>query len=195
MKINKLVLFVGPSAVGKGSLYQILLRDSRLKLKLSCSVTTRSPRVGEVEGQHYYFVKPQEFLRLIEEEKLVEYNQHFENYYGTLFSELEKISSLGFTPFVEIETEGAKQILRFFKKRQNIDAVISFFVAPPSIYDLEDRLRRRNTEDEQGIQLRLEKAKEELKEAKTFQYLIINDNVLRASQEIRDILIRELKIS
>lgn len=195
MKINKLVLLVGPSAVGKGSLYQILLKDPRLKLKLSCSVTTRAPRVGEVEGQHYYFVQPHEFQKLIAEEKLVEYNQHFENYYGTLFSELEKISNLGFTPFVEIETEGAKQILRFFQKHHSIQNVISFFVAPPSIYDLEDRLRRRNTEDEKGIQLRLKKAKKELKEANTFQYLIINDSVVRASQEIKDILIKELKIS
>lgn len=196
-KLEHLILFVGPSGVGKGEIYKRIKASDHFKdrIKLSCSATTRLPRLGEINGIHYHFITKQQFEKLISDNLLVEYNLHFNNYYGTLLSELEEIAVKGLVPFVEIETIGAKQIINYFKVRGRPDIITSFFIAPPSIKELEERLRKRNSEDNEGIKLRLEKAKEELGSMSDFEHVIVNRDVDTAVDEIITILKQRIKIS
>lgn len=195
LKLEHLILFVGPSGVGKGEIYKRIKSCSHLKdkIRLSSSATTRRPRLGEIDGIHYHFISKDQFKQLIKDNLLVEYNLHFNNYYGTLLSELEMIASKGQVPFVEVETIGAKQIIEYFKKRGKESLITSFFIAPPSITELEERLRKRNAEDDEGIKLRLEKAQEELASMSDFEYVIVNKDVDKAAAKITDILKTRIK--
>lgn len=185
-----IIIFTGPSGVGKGTIEELLFQFKELKLSLSCSATTRAPRNGEIDGQHYYFISKEDFKNKIDNNQFIEYSFHFDNYYGTLFSEIDRIHNEGNVPLLEIETNGAMQILEKTKDNHNY-YLITIFVLPPSIQDLESRIINRNTESKESLKKRIIKAQEEMSCKSKFKYLITNDVPERAANEIREILIKE----
>lgn len=187
-----IIIFAGPSGVGKGTIEKFLFSDEELRLQLSCSATTRKPRVGEIDGVHYFFITKEDFLEKIKENKFLEYSFHFDNYYGTLYEEIDRIHAMNRIPFLEIETNGAKQILEKEAKKHDYQ-LITLFILPPTIKDLQERIIKRNTENEEAIQKRLIKAIEELKEKDLFKYHIVNDDPERAAREIKEIIINEIE--
>ncbi|RMA78985.1 guanylate kinase [Metamycoplasma subdolum] len=190
---RKLIIFTGPSGVGKGTLEKYLFANSRLKLKLSVSATTRKPREGEVDGVHYYFISRDTFDACLADGKFIEYSLHFDNYYGTLHSEIEHISKQGKIPFLEIETNGAMQIVDFYKKHNKLDEIVSIFLMPPSLKELEKRIITRNTESPETISKRMEKAKEEIGYASMFDYVVTNNSIKVAADEVKAIIKKEFK--
>ena len=187
----KLIIFTGPSGVGKGTVEKELFNNQDLKLKLSVSVTTRQPREGEVDGIHYYFVSQDTFDACLADNKLIEYSLHFDNYYGTLYSEIDRIIDQGKIPFLEIETNGATQVIDYYKKHKKVDEIVSIFLMPPSFSELEKRIVRRNTEPEEVIKKRLAKAKQEVGQANLFQYIVISDTVEQTVSDIEKIIRKE----
>lgn len=186
-----IIIFTGPSGVGKGTIEKILFENKQLKLKLSVSATTRAPRVGEIDGVHYFFISKEDFESKIKNNELLEYNHHFDNYYGTLFSEIDSIHTKGLVPFLEIETRGAKLVLQN-KENQKKYNIITVFILPPSFEELKQRIIGRNTETQESIDKRLEKAKQEMAEKDIFKYHVINDIPERAASEIEELLLKEL---
>ncbi|MDC8920594.1 guanylate kinase [Metamycoplasma hyosynoviae] len=192
MKQNKkLIIFSGPSGVGKGTVEKELFSDPSLKLKLSVSVTTRRPREGEIDGVHYYFVSQETFDICLSENKLIEYSMHFDNYYGTLYSEINRIIEQGKIPFLEIETNGAEQVIEYYKRYNKSDEIVSIFLMPPSFKELEKRIIGRNTEPTKIIKKRLAKAKEEIGQSSLFEYIVINNSIEQATEEIKKIINKE----
>lgn len=190
-KKKPIIIFTGPSAVGKGTIEKTLFKFEELRLQLSCSATTRKPRVGEVDGVHYFFISKKEFEDKLKKDMFFEYSHHFDNYYGTLYEEIDRIHKEEKVPFLEIETNGARQILEKAKKEDKYH-LITIFILPPTIKDLEDRIRNRNTEDEASIQKRLAKGVEEIKEKSLFKYQVVNDIPERAAEELREIIKKEI---
>ncbi|WP_330463397.1 guanylate kinase [Metamycoplasma gateae] len=185
---KKLIIFTGPSGVGKGTVEQFLFNQPDLKLKLSVSITTRNPREGEVDGIHYYFVPVETFETFIKENKLLEYSKHFDNYYGTLYSEIANIGASGKIPFIEIETNGAMQIIEKFKKEGKENELCTIFLMPPSLTELERRLELRNTETYDLILKRLDKAREEIVTSSIFQYVVVNNSIDDTVLKVREII-------
>lgn len=186
---KKLIVFTGPSGVGKATIEHELFKIEELKLSLSVSATTRQPREGEVDGVHYHFLTHEQFDDLVEANAFVEWNKHFSNRYGTLKSEIDRIMDAGGNPFLEIETIGAKNIIETFGK----DKIISIFIAPPSLEALKDRIRSRGTETDDQLAERFSRVEEELSYQPLFDHVVINDTLEHAVEEVKDILIRELK--
>ena len=184
-----LVILSGPSGVGKETVRQRLMEIKSFELTYSISMTTRSPRNQEVDGVNYYFVSEEEFKRNIKEDNFLEYAKFVGNYYGTPRDKVEALRNSGHNVLLEIEINGAKQVM----SRVNDDAVISFFLMPPSLQDLEARIRKRKTESEDVISERLAKGKEEMTMTDDYDYVILNDKVNRAAKEIADLIIRKIK--
>ena len=189
MNKGKLIIFSGPSGVGKATIEKGLFKDENLKLKLSCSATTRKSRAGEVHGKHYYFIEKNEFNEMVKKDMFVEWNEHFSNKYGTLKSEIKKIMDDGKNPFLEVETNGAINIM----KQYNNEEIISIFIKPPSVKELENRIRARGTETEAQIKERTKRVKEEMELSKCFQYVVENDAVEKAISDVSKIIKKELK--
>ena len=144
-KVNKkglLVILSGPSGVGKETVRTRLMKIKKFELLYSVSMTTRSPRNGEIDGVNYYFVGEEEFKENIARDNFLEYARFVGNYYGTPRDKVEELRNAGHNVLLEIEINGAKQVL----SRVNDSAVISFFLMPPSLSALEDRIRKRKTE-------------------------------------------------
>ena len=182
---NKLVLFTGPSGVGKSTIENYLFNDSELKLKLSCSATTRKPRNGEKNGNHYFFISEEEFDKKIANHEFLEWNAHFSNKYGTLKSEIQKILDSGYQPFLELETFGAKNVMQEYGEEN----IISIFLAPPSIEELKFRIINRGTENTEQIHERMTKVEEEMSQKRHFQHIVINHDVKQAISEIKKIIL------
>ncbi len=177
-----LLVLVGPAGVGKGTIVKEIL-SKNTDFMLSVSATTRAPRPTEVDGIHYHFVNKATFEDLIRTGQLLEWAQvHGEHYYGTPLAELDKAESLGRHLVLEIDLQGARQI------RQKVSNTVSVFVLPPSIEELEDRLRGRGTETEDQIQTRLETARTELAAASEFDFQIVNDDLALAASTIVDLV-------
>ncbi|WP_346704079.1 guanylate kinase [uncultured Agathobaculum sp.] len=181
MRKGTLYVFTGPSGAGKGTLLS-RLQEQDDRLFYSISATTRAPRPGETDGVQYYFLSKAEFEEKIAQHAFLEYACYVENYYGTLEAPVNEKLEQGFDVVLEIEVQGAMQV---HEKRP--DAVM-VFIAPPSFEELAARLRGRGTEDEEKVLKRLETAKEELKQQDRFDYVIVNDELDRAVEELRDIL-------
>ncbi|UUD36410.1 guanylate kinase [Mycoplasmopsis citelli] len=195
-KGKPIIIFTGPSGVGKGTVERLLFDFEELNLYLSCSATTRKPREGEINGIHYHFISVDDFRHKIKSRKFIEFSYHFNNYYGTLYSELDKIHAKNRVPMLEIETRGAKQVIeKLLKNNEHNYNLITIFLAPPSVEELKKRIINRGTETSEVIKARLQKASEELNEANIFKYTIINDIPERAAEEIRNILHKELGIN
>jgi guanylate kinase len=167
---GKLIVLTGPSGVGKGTLVQMLLKKYP-EIYLSISATTRKPREGEVDGQSYYFVDRPEFDRMVEQGQLLEWAEFASNCYGTPRLPVEERIDRGEWVVLEIELEGARQV------RQNFAQAYRLFILPPSMDELESRIRGRGTESEEAILKRLDRAKAEIDSANEFDVQIINDDL------------------
>lgn len=177
MNKGTLYIFTGPSGTGKGTLLsRVMARDSHLFL--SVSATTRAPRTGETNGKHYYFLTHDEFDTQVREGAFLEYATYVGNSYGTLEAPVQQKLEEGCDVVLEIETQGA---IAVHKKRP--DAVM-IFVAPPSFDELARRLYGRGTEEEDAVHKRLETARYEMTQARMFDYVVVNDNLDDATNEL-----------
>ena len=183
-KMGMLVLYTGSSGVGKGTIMQELLKRDK-NIRLSVSNITRPPREGEIDGVHYNFVTKEQFESLIQKDGYLEYAEYCGNYYGTPKQQVDDLLSQGYDVFLEIEVCGGLQIMEKYPD------VLSIFVLPPSIDTLEKRLRRRGTEDEETILKRLGEAKREIECSEKYKYVVVNDKLEDAVDEILDILKKE----
>ena len=185
MKKGLLIVLSGPSGVGKGTVRKVLMKDESLNLAYSVSMTTRAPRNGEVEGEDYFFVTYEQFEEHIKNNELLEHAKFVNNYYGTPKFYVEKLREQGKNVLLEIETNGARQVMEQVK---NDDRFVSIFLLPPSMKDLETRIRGRQSESDEIIKERLEKANSELKLQGLYKYRVVNITPEQAAKEISDII-------
>jgi guanylate kinase len=179
---GKLIVIAGPSGVGKGSVVKQLLSQMGSRLALSISVTTRKPRASEAPGHDYYFVQDEAFQGLIDSDGLLEWAEVFGNRYGTPRSFVEQQREAGRDVLLEIDVQGARQV------RQRVPDAVLILLKPPSLEELARRLRGRGTESEPKIALRLSEATRELAQADVFDHEVVNDDLLRASSQVADII-------
>lgn len=178
MKNDKYLIVVsGPAGTGKDTVVN-RLREKHPEIGISISATTRAPRGAEKEGVDYFYLTTQQFEQWIEQDKLVEYTNYCGNYYGTPRAQIEERISQGIYVVLVIEVEGAANIKRQYPGSTTI------FICPPSMEELESRLRGRGTDTPESIQKRLARAKEELKLAPTYDKQVINDDIDRCADEI-----------
>lgn len=181
MRKGLLVVISAPSGGGKGTvLKELFARDDNLRL--SVSATTRKPRPGEEHGKQYYFLSQEEFETLIREGKMLEYAEYVENYYGTPRGPVEEWLSQGRDVVLEIEVQGGAQVKKLMPE------CVSIFILPPSMKVLEERLRGRGTEEDAVVRQRLETARLEIPQAKGYDYVVYNDCLEDAVDEIQAIL-------
>ena len=183
-KRGLLIIMSGPSGVGKGTIREELMKNNTLNLFYSVSMTTRSMRPGEVNGREYYFVSREEFDRNIESGNLLEWAEFVGNRYGTPKDKVDASRAEGKNVLLEIEVKGTSQVL----SKVNGDDVISIFIAPPSIDELEKRIRGRSTETDDVIKSRLARAVQEFEYKSQYKYVVINDKLEDAVEEIRQII-------
>ena len=180
--MSKIFVFSGASGVGKSSALKRVM-EAREDLRFSVSATTRAPRPGEEDGVHYFFVTKERFEQMIEDRQMLEYDAHHENLYGTPKSQL-----LGDKHVVlDIEPNGAFQV-----KRNYPDAAL-IFVTPPSLEELERRLRGRGDTPADQIEIRMARAKWEIAQSDHYDYVVLNDDLDRCVAEILDIIDYEIK--
>ncbi|MBR2677457.1 MAG: guanylate kinase [Solobacterium sp.] len=177
-----LIVISGPSGVGKGTVIKRFIEDPDLKLAFSVSMTTREKREGEVEGVNYYYVTREEFEKTIKEGGLLEWTEFVGNYYGTPLAAVEKLRSEGKNVLLEIEVDGCQQV------KKKVPDALTIFIVPPSIKELENRIRGRKTEAEEIVQQRLAKAEKELEKTNQYRYVVCNDDVDLAADIIRVII-------
>lgn len=178
---GRLIVLTGPSGVGKGTLLQRLLQQHP-EIYLSISVTTRSPRKDEINAEDYYFVSRNDFEQMIANSELLEWAEFAGNYYGTPREPVQKQISQGKNVLLEIELQGARQI------RQTFPKALRIFILPPSLEELEQRLRSRGQDSEDAIARRLRRAAEEVEAAGEFDFQIINDHIDVAFQKLEALL-------
>ena len=175
---GKLIIFSAPSGSGKTTIVHWLMQQIP-GLAFSISATSRKKRPGETDGKDYYFLTVEEFKEKIRNNEFVEWEEVYENqFYGTLISEVERLRKEGKHVVFDVDVKGGMNIKRLYGN----DA-FSVFIMPPSIEELERRLRHRNTDDEESIRKRVKKAKYELQFAKHFDVVIVNDDLEKAEQE------------
>ncbi|MBO6181121.1 guanylate kinase [bacterium] len=179
---KKLFVISGCSGVGKGTVINEFMKRNSDNFILSVSCTTRKPRPNEIDGVNYFFISKEEFEKNIKEDKFLEYAQFAENYYGTKKKYVQQKMEDGYNVILEIDTQGALQV------KEKMQQAVLIFIAPPSVEELENRLRGRHTEDEATIQKRLAQVKIELERSLKYDYTIINDNIERAVEEIESIV-------
>ena len=189
MKRGLLIIMSGPSGVGKGTVRRLVMADKSLNLAYSVSMTTRPRREHETPGVDYFYVTKEEFQKTLDEDGFLEHAQFVGNYYGTPKAYVEKLRNEGKNVLLEIEVEGAKQVI---SKCHGSD-VVTIFLIPPSMEELEQRIRKRGTESEEVIQQRLAKAQRELELKYAYDYPVINDTVKSAADQIRKIIRDKIK--
>lgn len=179
-----LVVLSGPSGVGKGTVRKALFetKEGQDQFFYSVSATTRQPREGEVDGKDYFFVTRERFEEMIAQERLLEYAEYVDNYYGTPLAYVEEMTNQGKDVFLEIEVQGALQV-----KRRMPDGVF-VFLAPPNLRQLESRLVNRGTDSPDVIAKRMGKARDELQLMTQYDYVVENDEVDKAVQRILTII-------
>jgi guanylate kinase len=177
MADGKLIVLTGPSGAGKGTLLKAL-RERHPELYISISATTRSPRPGEVNGQHYFFLDRPQFERQVAQGQFLEWAEFAGNCYGTPRQPVEAQIQAGNIVILEIELEGARQV------RQSFPSAHRIFIMPPSFEELENRLRGRGTESDEVVARRMQRAKAEIEAAGEFDIQIVNDQFEQAVREL-----------
>ena len=168
--LKKLIIITGPSGVGKGTIVKEIL-DKDKDIWLSISATTRKPRVGEKDGENYYFISDERFKDMINKKEFLEWAQFAGNFYGTPLSTVSEKIEKGYTVLLEIEVEGAKQI------KEKFPEALSIFLLPPSKEELEKRIRNRGTEKEEAINKRLVRANYEIASSDKFEFVLTNQDI------------------
>lgn len=179
-KKGLLIVLSGPSGVGKGTVCKEIIKY--FNAWFSVSATTREKRDGEIEGQDYFFVSKEEFEQKIKDNQFLEYATYNNNYYGTLKSKINEKLNENIDVFAEIEVNGAKNIKNIYK-----DSIL-IYILPPSLKELEERLRGRNTENEQTIINRMNITKEEIKQIDIYDYAVVNDNLEKTIEKVKNII-------
>ncbi|HWQ50489.1 MAG TPA: guanylate kinase [Terriglobales bacterium] len=178
---GSLIVLSGPSGAGKDTVLGPLLKELG-NLTYSVSATTREPRPGEVGGKHYHFITRERFEALVKNGEMLEHAQYGGNLYGTPKRPTDEMLAAGTDVLLVIEVQGALQV-----KAQRPEAIM-IFLAPPSVSALEARLRGRATESDEAIAERLLTAKRELEQAENYDYIVINEDIVRAKDEIASII-------
>jgi guanylate kinase len=179
---SKLIIFAAPSGAGKSSLIKKIIEISEEKLELSVSATTRLPRKGEIHGKDYFFISDNEFNELKDKDAFIECANVHGNQYGTLKSFVHEKLEEGISVILDIDVQGFAQI------RETIEEMISIFIIPPSLDELEKRLTSRGLDTNDAIEKRLLNAVEELKHAESFDYIVLNDNFDNAIDQLSSII-------
>ena len=180
MKNGKLFVISGASGVGKGTVLKAVM-DKREDLFFSVSATTRDPRPGEVDGVHYYFITKEQFEDMIARGEFLEYDAHAKNYYGTPRAQAEEKQQRGHV-LLDIEPKGAEQV------KKSMPEATLIFIMPPSMEELEKRLRGRGDTPEDQIAIRMERAHWEMDQRSWYDYVVVNDSVQRCAEEILNII-------
>jgi len=176
-----LIVISAPSGTGKTTLVHMLLKEFP-DLEFSVSYTTRPPRPGEVDGKDYHFVDRKTFERMIEEGDFLEWAEVYGNLYGTSRTQVLRALNEGRDVILDIDTQGALQV------KKNFPEAVLIFILPPSLKELERRLRSRGTDDEETIERRLKIAKEEIRRAPLYDYIVVNDVLEVAYENLRSII-------
>lgn len=177
-----LIVFSGPSGVGKGTVRQEIFSTPDHQFEYSVSMTTRPKRPGEVDGVDYFFRTREEFEDLIKKGQMLEYAEYVGNYYGTPLTYVNEMLDKGIDVFLEIEVQGALQV-----KKKVPDGVF-IFLTPPDLDELKDRLVGRGTDSEEVIRQRIERAKEEIALMREYDYAVVNDEVPLAAERVKRII-------
>lgn len=177
-----LIVFSGPSGVGKGTVRQEIFSTPDHQFEYSVSMTTRQKRPGEVDGVDYFFRTREEFEELIKKGQMLEYAEYVGNYYGTPLTYVNETLDKGVDVFLEIEVQGALQV-----KKKVPDGVF-IFLTPPDLDELKDRLVGRGTDSEEVIRQRIERAKEEIALMREYDYAVVNDKVSLAAERVKRII-------
>ncbi len=175
---GKILIFSAPSGAGKTTLVKFIMQKIN-NLSFSISATSRNKRIGEVDGKDYYFLTTAEFKKRIENNDFAEWEEVYEDsFYGTLKSEIKQIQEAGKTVVFDVDVVGGVNLKKFFGSE-----ALGIFVMPPSLKVLEERLRARSTDNEDDIEIRLNKAEQELEFANKFDTVIVNDDLERVKNE------------
>jgi len=186
-KQGLLVVISGPSGVGKSTVMRRLLK-MHPEIKLSVSATTRSPRPGEVHGQHYYFITQEEFDLRVKQNQFLEWAKVHGSYYGTPRQFIEEQLAKGEVVVLEVDVQGAATIKRLVEEKEMKASVVFIFLIPPSVDILAFRLKKRKTEDEEVMNYRLRAAIAELQVMEKYDYIVVNDRVESAADKIAAII-------
>ncbi len=181
---KKLFVLSGSSGVGKGTIINgFLKRNPEFRLSISC--TTRKMRPGEVDGVNYFYLTKEEFENSIKNNEFLEWAEFAQNLYGTKRAFVEKCLNEGQNILLELETKGG------LKVKQQMPNAVMIFIAPPSVEELENRLRNRHTEDEATIKKRMDEVRAEIERAQAYDYTIVNDDLETAILTLEEIIKKE----
>ncbi|MAO08010.1 MAG: guanylate kinase [Alteromonas sp.] len=181
---GKLIVFSAPSGSGKTTIVRHLLNEKDLNLEFSISATSREPRGAEKDGVDYYFISTEDFKKHIKNEDFLEWEEVYrDNFYGTLKKEVERIWAEGKNVIFDIDVVGGLRIKKKFP-----DKTLAVFVKPPSVDELKIRLKKRQTETEERINMRIAKASIEMATAPQFDHIIVNDRLDNALKEAEDLV-------
>ena len=178
--MGKMIVISGASGVGKGTVLNLMMQKQK-DLAFSVSATTRDPRPSEVDGVHYYFVTRERFEEMIRNGEFLEYDEHNKNYYGTPRGQAEEKMAMGHV-LLDIEPVGAKQV------RHSMPEATLIFIMPPSVEELERRLRGRGDTPEDQILIRMERAVWEMEQKTWYDHVVVNDDAERCAEEILKII-------
>ncbi|CRH94215.1 guanylate kinase [Chlamydia trachomatis] len=177
-----LIVFSGPSGVGKGTVRKEIFSTPDHKFEYSVSMTTRPQRPGEVDGVDYFFRSREEFEDLIRQGQMLEYAEYVGNYYGTPLTYVNETLNRGIDVFLEIEVQGALQV------KQKVPDGVFIFLTPPDLDELKDRLVGRGTDSQEVIAKRIERAREEIALMREYDYAVVNDQVPLAAERVKRII-------
>lgn len=181
---GKLVIFSGPSGAGKSSIVQYLRNIEAFNLEFSISATSRAKRENEIDGKDYYFLSVDTFKSRMEDNEFLEWEEVYpRQFYGTLKSEIDRLTKEGKNIIFDVDVVGGANIKRQFK-----DKAVSIFVKPPSLEALAERLEKRQTETEESLAKRLKKAKVEMTYARRFDHQVVNEDLATAQNEAENII-------
>ena len=191
MKLGKLIVFSAPSGSGKTSIVHYLLNQPELEMEFSISAASRKKRGAEKDGVDYYFISKSKFKKHIKNDAFAEWEEvYIDNFYGTLKDEIKRIREKGKHVVFDIDVIGGLNIKKLYPKE-----TLAIFVKPPSVTELENRLRNRKTDSEEKIQERLAKATKELSYQNQFDIILVNDDLNLAQKEAYDLVSKFISLT